>query len=188
VTTSAKPLARRPALGRLAAALVAASVVAGLLAVGARVANAVVSDLRTVEAVTLFLAASAYLAYALAHQQDRGELATRSILVTAFALWGDRPARSRLFGHPAAQRPHDPAVRRRPGVPTEPVGMTTDRGRILRGGGAACRQHRSPDRPHRRPPGRHGRWSSSAPNALASAAAATVAWRARRIAWNNGIE
>lgn len=88
MTTNTKALARRPALGWLAAALVAASVVAGLLAVGARVAHAAASNVRLVEAVTLFLAAAAYLAYALAHHQDRRELATRSILVAAFALWG----------------------------------------------------------------------------------------------------
>ncbi len=37
---------------------------------------------------TLFLAAGAYLAHVLAHHNDRRELLTRSILVTAFALWG----------------------------------------------------------------------------------------------------
>lgn len=75
-------------LGWLAAALVAASVVAGLLAVCARVAGAASSDLRIFEAVTLFLAAAAYTAYALAHHHNRRELVTRSILVSAFALWG----------------------------------------------------------------------------------------------------
>jgi len=79
--------ARRSALGWLAAALVGASVAAGLLAVGARIAHAASSDLRIVEAVTLFLAAAAYTAYALAHHQNRRELVTRSILVSAFALW-----------------------------------------------------------------------------------------------------
>jgi len=42
---------------------------------------------RILEAVTLLLAAAAYLAYALAHHKNRGELVTRSILVSAFALW-----------------------------------------------------------------------------------------------------
>ncbi len=83
-----RPAARRPALGRLAAALVAASVAAGLLAVCARIADASASDLRLAEGVTLFLAAAAYTAYALAHHQNRRELVTRSILVSAFALWG----------------------------------------------------------------------------------------------------
>jgi hypothetical protein len=44
-------------------------------------------DLRVLEGVTLFLAASAYLSYALAHHRNRRELVTRSILVAAFALW-----------------------------------------------------------------------------------------------------
>lgn len=79
--------ARRPALGWLAAALIAASVAAGLLTVFSRVVHAGL-DLRVLEGVTLFLAASAYLAYALAHHRNRRELVTRSILVSAFALWG----------------------------------------------------------------------------------------------------
>ena len=77
----------RPALGRLAAALIAASVATGLLTVLARVVHADL-DLGALEGVTLFLAASAYLAYALAHHRNRRELVTRSILVSAFALWG----------------------------------------------------------------------------------------------------
>jgi len=40
------------------------------------------------EGATLFLAAGAYLAYVLAHHENRRELLTRSILVSAFALWG----------------------------------------------------------------------------------------------------
>jgi hypothetical protein len=79
--------AHRPALGWLAAALVAASGAAGLIAVCARLAYAPDPALRVVEGVTLFLAAAAYLAYALAHHQNRRELVTRSILVSAFALW-----------------------------------------------------------------------------------------------------
>ena len=79
--------APRPALGWLAAALVSASAIAGVVAVAARIAKAPASDLRAAEGVTLFLAAAAYLAYALAHHQNRRELVTRSILVTAFALW-----------------------------------------------------------------------------------------------------
>jgi hypothetical protein len=79
--------AHRPALGRLAAALITASVGAGLLTVLARVTH-VGFDLRVLESVTLFLAASGYLAYALAHHRNRRELVTRSILVSAFALWG----------------------------------------------------------------------------------------------------
>jgi hypothetical protein len=79
--------ARRPALGWLAAALIAASGASGLLTVFSRIVHAGL-DLRVLEGVTLFLAASAYLAYALAHHRNRRELVTRSILVSAFALWG----------------------------------------------------------------------------------------------------
>ena len=79
--------ARRPALGWLAAALVAACGAAGVIAVCARLAYAPESALRVVEGVTLFLAAAAYLAYALAHHRTRREPVTRSILVSAFALW-----------------------------------------------------------------------------------------------------
>ena len=78
--------ARRPRLGWFAAALIAASVAAGLFTVFARVVHAGL-DLRVLEGVTLFLAASAYLSYALAHHRNRRELVTRSILVAAFALW-----------------------------------------------------------------------------------------------------
>ena len=85
-TTRERP--RSPMLGWLAAALVAASGAAGMLAVGARIADAPASALRVLESVTLFLAAAAYLAYALAHQKNRRELVTRSVLVSAFALWG----------------------------------------------------------------------------------------------------
>jgi hypothetical protein len=80
--------ARRPALGRLAAALIAASVAAGLLAVSARILHAAGTATRVLEAATLFLAAGAYLAYALAHHREFRVLVTRSILVSAFALWG----------------------------------------------------------------------------------------------------
>jgi hypothetical protein len=79
--------ADRPVLARIAAALIAASVATGLLTIVVRIVSAGV-DLRVVEGVTLFLAASAYLAYALAHHRNRRELVTRSLLVSAFALWG----------------------------------------------------------------------------------------------------
>jgi hypothetical protein len=71
----------------LAAALIAASVAGGLVTILARVAGFDL-DLRVFEGVTLLLAASAYLAYALAHNRNHRELVTRSILVSAFALWG----------------------------------------------------------------------------------------------------
>ncbi len=68
--------------------MIAASVTTGLLTVGARAVPAAGFDVRALEGVTLFLAAGAYLAYALAHHQNRRELVTRSVLVSAFALWG----------------------------------------------------------------------------------------------------
>ena len=46
------------------------------------------SPARVLEGATLFLAAGACLAHVLAHHEDRRELLTRSILVSAFALWG----------------------------------------------------------------------------------------------------
>jgi hypothetical protein len=67
--------------------LIAASAAAGVLTIFSRVVR-VGLDLAVLEGVTLFLAASAYLAYALAHHRNRRELVTRSILVSAFALWG----------------------------------------------------------------------------------------------------
>jgi hypothetical protein len=78
---------RRRRLGRTAGVLIAASVLAGSGTVLARLLLSGDVVVRTLEAVTLFLAAGAYLAYALAHHKNRGELVTRSILVSAFALW-----------------------------------------------------------------------------------------------------
>jgi hypothetical protein len=80
--------ARRPALGLFAAALIAASLAAGLLTVCLPALRATGLDLRVLEGVTLFLAAGAYLAYAPAHHRNHRELVTRSILVSAFLLWG----------------------------------------------------------------------------------------------------
>ena len=62
--------ARRPALGWFAAALIAASLAAGLLTVCLPALRATGLDLRVLEGVTLFLAAGAYLAYALAHHRN----------------------------------------------------------------------------------------------------------------------
>jgi len=78
----------RQALARLAAALIAASLVAGALAIATRSAHAGGDVVRGCEGVTLFLAAAAYLAYAFAHHRNRRGLLTRSVLVSAFALWG----------------------------------------------------------------------------------------------------
>jgi len=79
---------RRLTLRWVAAALIAASIVAGAVALLGRASGMAAGPLRAAEGATLFLAATAYLAYALAHHQNRRELLTRSILVSAFALWG----------------------------------------------------------------------------------------------------
>jgi hypothetical protein len=74
-------------LSRLAGLLIAASVAAGVATVFARILANDDSVVQILEAVTLFLAAGAYLAYAWAHHKNHRELVTRSILVSAFALW-----------------------------------------------------------------------------------------------------
>ena len=78
---------RHRQLRHLAGGLITASVVVGILAVGVR-AGWGGSFARALEGATLFLAAGAYLAHVLAHHEHWRELLTRSILVTAFALWG----------------------------------------------------------------------------------------------------
>ncbi len=78
---------RHSPLRHIAGWLIVASAGAGLLAIFVR-AVAGGSFARVLEGTTLFLAAAAYLAYVLAHHTDRRELLTRSILVSAFALWG----------------------------------------------------------------------------------------------------
>jgi hypothetical protein len=77
----------RTRLRHLAGALIAASGGAGLLAIGVRAAGGG-SSARAPEGAALFLAAAAYLAHVMAHLDQRRELLTRSILVSAFALWG----------------------------------------------------------------------------------------------------
>ena len=79
--------ARRTRLGRIAGGLIAASVAAGLLAIVVRAASGR-APARALEGGALFLAAAAYLAHAFAHHDDWRELLTKSILVSAFALWG----------------------------------------------------------------------------------------------------
>ena len=79
--------ASRAKLRHLAGGLIAASVSIGLLAIAVRAAWGG-SSARALEGATLFLAAGAYLAHVFAHHDDRRELLTRSILVSAFALWG----------------------------------------------------------------------------------------------------
>jgi hypothetical protein len=78
---------RHAKLRRLAGALILASVLAGILAIGVRAAWGGTAA-RGLEGGTLFLAAGACLAHVLAHHEDGWELLTRSILVSAFALWG----------------------------------------------------------------------------------------------------
>jgi hypothetical protein len=77
----------RTTLRHVAGGLIAASVGTGLAAIGVR-AGWGGSSARALEGATLFLAAGAYLAHVIAHHDDPRELLTRSILVTAFALWG----------------------------------------------------------------------------------------------------
>ncbi len=79
--------ASRRYLRHLAGGLIAASVGVGLLAIAVR-AGGGGATARALEGSTLFLAAAAYIAHVLAHHDDRRELLTRSILVSAFALWG----------------------------------------------------------------------------------------------------
>jgi hypothetical protein len=71
----------------VAGGLIATSVAVGVLAIFVRVGSGG-SSARALEGATLFLAAAAYLAHAFAHHEDRRELLTRSILISAFALWG----------------------------------------------------------------------------------------------------
>ncbi|HEY6399417.1 MAG TPA: hypothetical protein VIX82_18385 [Solirubrobacteraceae bacterium] len=79
--------ARRTKLRHLAGGLIAASVGTGLLAIGVRAGKGG-SSAQALEGAALFLAAGAYLAHVIAHHDDRRELLTQSILVSAFALWG----------------------------------------------------------------------------------------------------
>ena len=77
----------RPTLRWLAGGLIAAAVFIGIISVCLRVVGAGSTALRASEGTTLLLTANAYLAYALGHYRNRRDLITRSILVTAFALW-----------------------------------------------------------------------------------------------------
>ena len=74
-------------LRHLAGGLISFSALVGLLAIGVR-AGWGGAAARALEGATLFLAAAAYVAHVLAHHEGARELLTRSILVTAFALWG----------------------------------------------------------------------------------------------------
>ncbi len=77
----------RTKLRHLAGGLIAASVGAGVLAIGVRVGWDG-SSAQAPEGAALFLAAGAYLAHVVAHHDNPRELLTKSILVSAFALWG----------------------------------------------------------------------------------------------------
>lgn len=79
--------ARRTTLRHIAGGLIAASVLVGTVAVCVR-AGWGGSLARALEGATLFLAAGAYVAHVLAHHERPREPLTRSILVSAFALWG----------------------------------------------------------------------------------------------------
>lgn len=78
---------RRRKLRNLAGWLIVSSVLTGILAIAIR-ASWGGALARALEGATLFLAAGAYLAHVVAHHEHRRELLTRSILVSAFALWG----------------------------------------------------------------------------------------------------
>jgi hypothetical protein len=79
--------APRTKLGQLAGGLIVASVGTGIVTIFVRAGWGGWSA-RALEGATLFLAAGSYLAHAVAHHDDRRELLTRSILISAFALWG----------------------------------------------------------------------------------------------------
>jgi hypothetical protein len=79
--------ARHRQLRHVAGGLIAASAAVGLVAIGVR-AGWGGAPARALEGATLFLAAAAYVAHVLAHHETTRELLTRSILVSAFALWG----------------------------------------------------------------------------------------------------
>jgi hypothetical protein len=86
-------------LRHLAGGLIAASVVVGIVAICVRAAWGG-AGARALEGATLFLAAGAYLVHVLAHHETRRELLTRSILVSAFALWGVAQIAPGLPGNP----------------------------------------------------------------------------------------
>jgi hypothetical protein len=77
----------RPALRHVAGALITASIVAGISTIAVRAGGGSSLAMRLLEAATLLLAAVAYLSYVLAHHSEFGEVVTRLVLVTAFALW-----------------------------------------------------------------------------------------------------
>jgi hypothetical protein len=77
----------RPALRHVAGTRITASIVAGISTIAVRAIGDGSLGVRLLEGATLLLAAVAYLFYVLAHHSEFGEVATRLVLVTAFALW-----------------------------------------------------------------------------------------------------
>ena len=80
---------RRPQrqLRHLAGCLITFSALVGVVAIVVR-ADSGGAAARALEGATLFLAAGAYVVHVLAHHESVRQLLTRSILVSAFALWG----------------------------------------------------------------------------------------------------
>lgn len=78
---------RRPRLKQFAAAIIAASIAAGISTIAVRALGGGSLIARLLEGSTLLLAALAYSCFVLAHHNQRSEVLTRLILVTAFALW-----------------------------------------------------------------------------------------------------
>jgi hypothetical protein len=118
---------RQPTLQQLAGALIALSITAGISTLAVRATSGGSLTVRLLEGTTLLLAAVAYLFYVLAHHSQLGQVVSRLILVTAFALWASRTARPRHLRCGAAQRPHHPALRRRPRHPALTCTMKTQR-------------------------------------------------------------
>ena len=77
----------RPALRHVAGGLIVASIATGIGTILVRAAAGGSLTVRLLEGATLLLAAVAYLCYVLAHHRQFGQVVTRLILVTAFALW-----------------------------------------------------------------------------------------------------
>ena len=74
-------------LPHIAGWLIAGAVLTGVFAIAIRAGWGGVAA-RVLEGVTLFLAAAAYLVHVVAHHEHAREFVTKSILVSAFALWG----------------------------------------------------------------------------------------------------
>jgi hypothetical protein len=102
--------ARQGKLRHVAGRLIVASVLTGVYAVAVRAGCGGLSA-SVFEGVTLFLASAAYLAHVVAHHEYAREMLTKSILASAFALWGDRADCTHDAGRRSPQRCRDRAVR-----------------------------------------------------------------------------